>query len=77
MKIFKRNDKQQLLEFNVGDKVDVYNILTSERAYAGIISSISDGIKKDSNGLYLRMATIISSDGSVRENAMGTAKKVN
>jgi hypothetical protein len=74
LNIMIRNTLQELDQFNVGDKVDIYNSITGEVSYSATIESIAPkAYVKD--GEAVRAATILDDMGNRRDNYLGTAKK--
>ncbi len=69
-----RNTLQELDQFNVGDRVDIYNSITGEVSYSATIESIAPKayIKY---GEAVRAATILDDMGNRHDNYLGTAKK--
>jgi hypothetical protein len=72
----KPNTIQQLNQFNKGDKIAVHNRLNGNVSYyATIISLSKEAYIKDERPS--RIATLIDDNGNIRENFLGSAKKVN
>ncbi len=71
----KQNTIDQLNQFKLNDKINVYSLITGEFNYSGSIVSIQKKAWLKDNQPS-RFAVIIDSNGNKRENFLASAKTI-